>query len=99
MSPFYSKLPDKSLMQIKNSSDRKKNLNFPNRLSRIQHKIQKMSAKIHNLNYRLQTIKLLRFFFRIQNLCIIRVFRSLVFDIYHRNRGVVSYLQFLNHTE
>ena len=63
MSPFYSKLPDKSLMQIKNSSDRKKNLNFPNRLSRIQHKIQKMSAKIHNLNYRLQTIKLLRFFF------------------------------------
>lgn len=64
MSPFYSKLPDKSLMQIKNSSDRKKNLNLPNRLSRIQHKIQKMSAKIHNLNYRLQTIKLLRFFFQ-----------------------------------
>ena len=41
MSPFYSKLPDKSMMQIKNSSDRKKNLNLPNRLSRIQHKIQK----------------------------------------------------------
>ena len=41
MSPFYSKLHDKSLMQIKNSSDRKKNLNLPNGLSRIQHKIQK----------------------------------------------------------